>query len=159
MLKFKRREGHCRVRGLHREGKYKLGRWVVVQRRKKNVMSPKRRARLNKIGFVWHVYRPSAAGNLRGSIATLRIRRIARTIENLRMGQRPQSSSASRVTAGAFRFLTLIQCGDRPLTKPERITMRGRLAREWPPIPPRRGMQSIGGGRTSSQHCQSQEPS
>ena len=57
LLKFKRREGHCRVRGLHREGKYKLGRWVAVQRGKKNVMSPNRIARLNKIGFVWHVYR------------------------------------------------------------------------------------------------------
>jgi hypothetical protein len=28
--------------------------------------------------------------------------------------QRPQSSSASRFTAGAFGFLTFIQCGDRP---------------------------------------------
>ena len=35
LLKFKRREGHCRVNGLHREGKYKLGRWVAVQRRKR----------------------------------------------------------------------------------------------------------------------------
>jgi hypothetical protein len=26
----------------------------------------------------------------------------------------PQSSSASRLTAGAFGFLTLIQCGERP---------------------------------------------
>ena len=42
---------------------------------------------------------------------------------------------------------------------PERITMRGRLAREWSPIPPRKGMQSIGGCRTSSQQRQSQEPS
>src|SRR5262249_20692952 len=37
--------------------------------------------------------------------------------------------------------------------------MRGRLAREWPPIPPRKGMHSIGGGRTSSQQRQFQEPS
>jgi hypothetical protein len=51
LLKFKRREGHCRVNSLHREVKYKLGRWVAVQRSKQNVMSPKRRARLNKIGF------------------------------------------------------------------------------------------------------------
>ena|SRR6516165_4870725 len=57
LLKFKRREGHCRIRGLHREGDYKLGWWVAVQRKKKNVMSPKRRARLNKVGFVWNVYR------------------------------------------------------------------------------------------------------
>jgi hypothetical protein len=27
---------------------------------------------------------------------------------------RPQSSSASRMTAGAFGFLTFTQCGDRP---------------------------------------------
>ena len=57
LLKFKRREGHCRVNGLHREGKYKLGRWVAVQRRKKNAMLRKRRARLNKIGFEWKVYK------------------------------------------------------------------------------------------------------
>jgi hypothetical protein len=31
-----------------------------------------------------------------------------------RMGQRPQASSASRVTAGAFGFLTFTQCGERP---------------------------------------------
>jgi hypothetical protein len=29
LLKFKRREGHCRVHRLHREGKYKLGSWVA----------------------------------------------------------------------------------------------------------------------------------
>ena len=57
LLNFKRREGHCRVRHLHREGDYKLGSWVMVQRRKRNVMSTKRRARLNKVGFVWNVYR------------------------------------------------------------------------------------------------------
>jgi len=57
LLKFKRREGHCRVPLQHREGKYKLGSWVGVQRRKKNVMSPKRRARLNKIGFIWKARR------------------------------------------------------------------------------------------------------
>jgi hypothetical protein len=57
LLKFKRREGHCHVHLLHREGKYKLGSWVAVQRIKENVMSPKRRARLNKIGFAWRIYR------------------------------------------------------------------------------------------------------
>jgi hypothetical protein len=57
LLKFKRREGHCRVPMQHCERQYKLGRWVGVQRGKRNVMSPKRRARLNKIGFEWNVYR------------------------------------------------------------------------------------------------------
>jgi hypothetical protein len=56
LLKFKRREGDCSVPLQHREGKYRLGSWVAVQRRKKNVMSPKPRARLKKIGFVWKVY-------------------------------------------------------------------------------------------------------
>jgi hypothetical protein len=37
---------------------------------------------------------------------------IARTAEV--MDQRPQSSSASRVTAGAFGFLSLSQSGERP---------------------------------------------
>jgi hypothetical protein len=57
LLKFKRREGHCRVRGLHREGQYKLGWWVATQRRKKDAISPQRRRRLNKIGFEWKVYK------------------------------------------------------------------------------------------------------
>src|SRR5262249_46420727 len=59
-----------------------------------------------------------------------------------------------------FRFLTLTQCGDAcPPNQPERTTMRGRLAREWPPTPPRRGTQSNGGRRTSSQPHQFQEAS
>jgi hypothetical protein len=53
LLKFKRREGHCRVPIYYGEGKFKLGLWVSTQRRKKKVMSFKRRARLNRMGFVW----------------------------------------------------------------------------------------------------------
>src|SRR5262249_47007141 len=58
LLKFKRREGHCHVPALHNEGNYKLGWWVSTQRRFKKVykkdMSAERKARLNKIGFVWN---------------------------------------------------------------------------------------------------------
>ena len=50
LIKFKAREGHCRVRRLHIEGKYKLGQWVANQRAK---VSAERRMRLNNIGFVW----------------------------------------------------------------------------------------------------------
>jgi hypothetical protein len=57
LLKFKRREGHCRVSRQHREDKYRLGDWVAVQRRKKDVISPRRRRRLNKIGFEWKLYK------------------------------------------------------------------------------------------------------
>jgi len=54
LLKFKRREGHCRVPVLHSEGNYKLGRWVSVQRGCRRDMSAERKARLNKIAFVWN---------------------------------------------------------------------------------------------------------
>jgi Helicase associated domain len=56
-LKFKRREGHSCVPIEHREGNLRLGNWILVQRREKNKMSAKRRARLNKIGFVWKGHR------------------------------------------------------------------------------------------------------
>ena len=55
---FKAREGHCVVPAAYLKGKYKLGLWVVTQRRKKDIMSKERRQRLNKIGFVWQI-RPS----------------------------------------------------------------------------------------------------
>jgi hypothetical protein len=55
LLKFKRREGHCCVPTHYREGDLKLGWWVATQRRNRKEISPERRARLNKIGFVWSV--------------------------------------------------------------------------------------------------------
>jgi hypothetical protein len=57
LSKFKRREGHCRVPALHREGKHQLAYWVSTQRRNKSDMSAERKARLNKIGFVECGYR------------------------------------------------------------------------------------------------------
>lgn len=53
LLGFKRREGHCRVPFRHVEEKYKLGKWVSMQRGNRKIMSAERIARLNKIGFVW----------------------------------------------------------------------------------------------------------
>ena len=53
LLEFKRREGHCHVPIFHKEGNYRLGWWVSTQRRRKKELSAKRKARLNKIGFVW----------------------------------------------------------------------------------------------------------
>ena len=54
LLKFKQREGHCHVPIFHSEGDHRLGWWVSTQRRRRKEMSPKRKARLNKIGFVWN---------------------------------------------------------------------------------------------------------
>jgi hypothetical protein len=53
LLNFKRRVGHCRVPRQDREGKFRLGLWVSTQRKRKYKLSAERRARLNKIGFVW----------------------------------------------------------------------------------------------------------
>jgi hypothetical protein len=65
LLKFKRREGHCRVPIRYRDGHLRLGLWVSVQRSKKNKMSAKRKARLKKIGFVW---KPPRGGLARAGI-------------------------------------------------------------------------------------------
>src|SRR5262249_15924849 len=52
LLKFKRREGHCRVPIFHSEGDHRLGWWVSTHRQPREELSAKRKARLNKIGFV-----------------------------------------------------------------------------------------------------------
>src|SRR5262249_45001404 len=53
LLKFKRREGHCRVPIFHSEGNHRLGWWVSTQRKLRKEMSAERKARLNEVGFVW----------------------------------------------------------------------------------------------------------
>jgi hypothetical protein len=53
LLKFRRREGQCRVPLFHNEGKIRLGWWVSTQRVRRHKLSAERKARLNKIGFVW----------------------------------------------------------------------------------------------------------
>jgi hypothetical protein len=53
LLKFKRREGHSRVPIFHIEGNYKLGSWVSIQRQRRKELSIERKARLNKVDFVW----------------------------------------------------------------------------------------------------------
>jgi hypothetical protein len=81
LLKFKRREGHCRVPSIHREGDLKLGLWATTQRRKRKTMLAERRARLNKIGFVWNPpvgptpYRPGASRPV--SVPNLRRPRVS----------------------------------------------------------------------------------
>lgn len=51
---FIQREGHCRVPDKHRVGVHYLGRWVVRQRKIKDTLSPEKRARLDKLGFLWN---------------------------------------------------------------------------------------------------------
>jgi len=53
LLNFKRREGHCHVPIFHSEGNHRLGWWVSTQRKHRKELSAERKARLNKIGFIW----------------------------------------------------------------------------------------------------------
>jgi hypothetical protein len=53
LLRFKEREGHCRVPATAPEGGYNLGLWVRKQRNKKENLSSDRVKRLDEIGFVW----------------------------------------------------------------------------------------------------------
>ena len=53
LINFKQREGHCHVPIFHCEGPYRLGWWVSTQRGRRKKLSAERKARLNKVGFVW----------------------------------------------------------------------------------------------------------
>jgi superfamily II DNA or RNA helicase len=55
LVKYKEREGHCRVPNSHREGDYRLGSWVNAQRAAADRMLPDRKKRLDELGFVWGV--------------------------------------------------------------------------------------------------------
>ena len=50
---FSLREGHCDVTEKFVEDGVKLGRWVIMQRRRKDRLTPDRISRLNSIGFIW----------------------------------------------------------------------------------------------------------
>jgi Helicase associated domain len=53
LLRFRAREGHCRVRDSHIEETANLGRWVGHQRTNSDNLSRERRQRLDAIVFVW----------------------------------------------------------------------------------------------------------
>ena len=49
---FKAAEGHCRVPASYKLDGFKLGKWVVIQRRAEDSMTSERKQRLDDIGFV-----------------------------------------------------------------------------------------------------------
>jgi hypothetical protein len=55
LMKFKEREGHCRVPSLHSEGRTNLGSWVGAQRVRAEKLTEGRRIRLEELGFIWNV--------------------------------------------------------------------------------------------------------
>jgi hypothetical protein len=53
LVKFREREGHCRVPDGHVEDGLNLGRWVKKQRSFQMQMSSDRTKRLKSLGFIW----------------------------------------------------------------------------------------------------------
>jgi hypothetical protein len=51
--KFKARENHCLVPAAHFENKFRLGKWVQIQRNSRDIMPAERMHLLSAIGFVW----------------------------------------------------------------------------------------------------------
>jgi len=54
LKKFKERVGHCRVSAINNVGIFNLIEWVNTQRKNKDSLLPKRRERLDSLGFVWN---------------------------------------------------------------------------------------------------------
>ena len=53
LQKFRKREGHCRVPGNHKEDGLGLGTWISEQRLKKARLAPDKVERLNRLGMLW----------------------------------------------------------------------------------------------------------
>jgi hypothetical protein len=53
LQRFKSREKHCRVPFRHQEGGIRLGRWVTIQRSKRETLPTGLKRRLDAIDFVW----------------------------------------------------------------------------------------------------------
>jgi len=56
LIKFVESEGHCRVPLKYELNNYKLGSWVLRQRRNSSRLSKIQKAKLDLLGFVWDVY-------------------------------------------------------------------------------------------------------
>src|SRR5262249_33777225 len=56
LLKFHKREGHCRVPEAHKEDGFNLGEWVGVQYRNRESVSKERQKRLETLGFKWRQF-------------------------------------------------------------------------------------------------------
>ena len=53
LLRFHKREGHCRVVNTYLSNGLRLGRWVSTQRAIKKSLTPDKIRRLNSLGFTW----------------------------------------------------------------------------------------------------------
>jgi len=53
LVKFQKREGHCKMPKGYKENNFNLGNWVSSQRRKKDTLSPIQIERLDALDFSW----------------------------------------------------------------------------------------------------------
>ena len=53
LVRFQKREGHCRVPGTHSEDGFALGVWVRTRRSRKERLTTEQIKRLNSLGFIW----------------------------------------------------------------------------------------------------------
>ena len=55
LLKFKEREGHCRVPRTHKEDEENLGNWLYTQKQAhgKGKLDPERYGKLKELGIEW----------------------------------------------------------------------------------------------------------
>jgi Helicase associated domain len=53
LMKFREREGHCRVPAAHIEGTFRLGKWIQRQRKHREKLPAEQRRRLHEVGFEW----------------------------------------------------------------------------------------------------------
>jgi superfamily II DNA or RNA helicase len=54
--RYVQREGHARVPQLFKEGNFRLGRWVVTQRHKREILTQSQISRLDTLGFSWNPF-------------------------------------------------------------------------------------------------------
>ena len=54
LIKFKEREGHCKVPSVYQESNFELGSWVRNQRKNKDKLTPESIERLDALGFIWN---------------------------------------------------------------------------------------------------------
>jgi hypothetical protein len=77
LIKYKQREGNCRVFPAHKEGDFRLGSWVRHQRKSKDALSAERCQRLDRLGFDWDPIPPFGKSSLPRWCASISVKVIA----------------------------------------------------------------------------------
>ncbi|WP_353199451.1 Helicase associated domain protein [Sandarakinorhabdus sp.] len=109
---FKAREGHCLVPPSIFYGAFRLGQWVIAQRRAREELTEDRRARLDAVGFVWYDHTGQE-----GYLADLMRRRVA--------------PFASGVFGGPFRKLCDLLAKEWGVKVPQAVLLQAFKEAGW----------------------------